>query len=233
MAEAATVRPPRQYDPVQTKDYFDLRVISPFFTKEARLDCITGENMNRAERIWGSKPLPDVGMVCLNLLKVSADEQRDIAPLPAGETKRDPARDLLAPYREIQNMKGMVGTDKTALELVDGLNEFVVNNPNVRDSTTAVGFTLYSGQKAPFYASRGVVFDSRFTERVMDFIKNGALPPKPTVSRELLDDTTRRCYDPKTIVTNGQCFDAADGQAYHYLKPEVAQSRPSQVAGKR
>lgn len=231
MAEAATVRPLRQYDPVATKNYFDLTAISPFFTKEARLHCITGENMDRAEKIWGSNSMPDVGMACLNLLKVSADEQRDLAPLPAGETKRDPARDLLAPYREIQKMKGIVGTDKTALELVNGLNNFVANNPEASKSTKPVGFTLYSNQKAPFYASSGVVFDARFTKRVLDFIATGALPPKPTVSRDVLDDTTRSCYDPKAVVENGQCFNAADGQAFHYLKPEVASA--GRVAGRR
>lgn len=223
MAEAAILSAPKNYSSAATEKSFnkDKDLSNELFAQVAREACFSGARMDKDEKTHKPDALPDTGMVCLRLLKLSADEERGIAT-PRVFNGRPLPKELREPYARIQRRKLKPGTPFTADELINAYSTFLADNPTARESTQPVPFTMYGeSQKESYYASHGVVFDARFTKRVLDYIATGAMPPKPTMSPTLLDEFTRACYDPKAMISNGQCEVTADGQSYYYLAPTV------------
>lgn len=213
MAEAATNKGLKIYSPKRTEQEFQLLSKSSGYTLiNEHLACMTGQHVQIAEKVYGSEPMPDMGQVCLRLLGVSADVQRN----PALRAE-DPRRDLLSPLRSILEKKGVVPSDANALYLAQQISKLVSEKPSIANSTHTFEFELFENQTEPFRLFPGMVHHAEFVKGFFDKVKDGITPLDPGFPPALVVSNTRECHDGDGLVSNGKCQLTARANLRNYF----------------
>jgi hypothetical protein len=193
-----------------------------------RNHCMSGE---QAVRIRESREKgtiqPDVGDLCLALVKHSADVQANPKVLQA-----NPDQGLLTPYLAILADKPAIPV--TAENIHRVLNAYVVQakDPETRAMNAAsfpfVVSTSVGGPKtasADLIMTPGSSLDAAFTRATLDFIAGKPTqlrtPSKPEELEKLREDTNL-CFRNNKAATIGMCNDAGEQQAANYIAAKKA-----------